>query len=56
MGDADVGSESLQPRRMQVETTDPIASPPGMATSASPIRATSGPSTEIEARKARTSS
>ncbi len=35
---------------------EPIASPPGMATSASPTRATSGPSTLIEARMARTRS
>ena len=35
---------------------DPIASPPGSATSAAPVRATNGPSTAIEARMRRTKS
>ncbi len=35
---------------------EPIASPPGSATSAAPQRAMSGPSTQIEARMRRTRS
>ena len=35
---------------------EPIWSPPGMATSAAPQRAISGPSTQIEARMRRTRS
>jgi len=51
-----VAPSRVSPSACMSRPRDPMASPPGTATSAVPQRAVSGPSTLIEARIARTSS
>ena len=45
-----------RPAKCMSSGREPMASPPGSATFASPVRASSGPSTQIEPRIRRTSS
>ena len=48
--DADLGAHALETGEVHVERRVPIASPPGSATFARPVRAMSGPRTQIDPR------